>query len=73
MFTCVRALQFLGSQHCFTFFVVVSCSLPRVVVRCVEYLRQRAMHVSGILQINVAKTDIMNAWKDLEAHGRFLP
>lgn len=43
-------------------------SIPRVVVRCVDYLRERAMHVSGIFQINVAKTDIMNAWKHLEAH-----
>ena len=49
---------------------ILSRSIPRVVVRCVDYLRERAMHVSGIFQINVAKTDIMNAWKHLEAHGR---
>ena len=47
------------------------CSVPSVVVRCVDYLRQRAMHVSGIFRVNVAKTDIMAAWKKLEADGRF--
>lgn len=42
-------------------------SVPAVVVKCVEYLRGRGMHMVGIFRFNVAKTDIMNLWKALEA------